>query len=336
MAREERRTGVFANIVSDSPVMEGVFELTQKIIESGTTTVLIHGDTGTGKELIARAIHAGSSSGDKPFVEMNCSAIPETLLEEELFGYEKGAFTDAKQTKRGLLELANGGTLFLDEIGYMSLNLQVKLLRAIEEKKFRRLGGLKDLEVKMRIVAATNRDLRRAVEDGSFREDLFYRLNVLTIELPPLRDRGDDVILLAEHFVKEYCRKYNKKPRRLSSKTRELLKGYRWPGNVRELKNAIERGILLGEGDTVLPEDVSVSIRSYTTLGESREGTKLLLNIAPEGITLEEVEKRLIDSILSMTRGNRSQAAKMLKISRPRLLRKIRKYGLEPEREPVM
>lgn len=334
---DERKKGIFDNIVGQSSIMEEVFELTKKIIQSGTTTVLIQGETGTGKELIARAIHSGSSSGDKPFIEVNCTAIPENLLEEELFGYERGAFTDAKRRKKGLLELADGGTLFLDEIGYMSPNLQVKVLKVIEEKKFKRLGGTEDVEVKMRIVAATNRDLRKSLEDGSFREDLFYRLNVLSIVLPPLRERGEDVIVLAEHFMGEYCRQYNRTSRVLSPESKELLKEYKWPGNVRELKNAIERAVLLGDGETVLPADISVSIRSYTNLGasESREGKKLFLNIGAEGLSLREVEKRLIGEVLKLTKGNRSRAAKMLKVSRPRLLRKMRKYGLDSKPAPA-
>ncbi len=334
---DERKKGIFDNIVGESSIMEEVFELTKKIIQSGTTTVLIQGETGTGKELIARAIHSGSSSGDKPFIEVNCTAIPENLLEEELFGYERGAFTDAKRRKKGLLELADGGTLFLDEIGYMSPNLQVKVLKVIEEKKFKRLGGTEDVEVKMRIVAATNRDLRKSLEDGSFREDLFYRLNVLSIVLPPLRERGEDVIVLAEHFMGEYCRQYNRTSRVLSPESKELLKEYKWPGNVRELKNAIERAVLLGDGETVLPADISVSIRSYTNLGasESREGKKLFLNIGAEGLSLREVEKRLIGEVLKLTKGNRSRAAKMLKVSRPRLLRKMRKYGLDSKPAPA-
>jgi len=334
---EERKKGIFDNVIGESSIMEEVFELTRKIIQSGTTTVLIQGETGTGKELIARAIHSGSSTSDKPFIEVNCTAIPENLLEEELCGYERGAFTDAKRRKIGLLELADGGTLFLDEIGYMSPNLQVKLLKVIEEKKFRRLGGTEDVEVKMRIVAATNRDLRKSLEDGSFREDLFYRLNVLSVVLPPVRDRGDDVILLAEHFVREYCRQYNRSVKTLSPESKQLLKEYKWPGNVREIKNAIERAVLLGDGNAILPEDISVSIRSYTNLAssESREGKKLFLNIGPEGLSLVEAEKRLIAEVLKLSRGNRSKAAKMLGVSRPRLLRKIRRYGLDSKGEPI-
>ena len=318
----------FANVIGNSSKMQEVYRMIDRVIQSNIN-VLIRGETGTGKELVARAIHYYSRKGDRPFVEVNCSAIPETLLEEELFGYEKGAFTDAKRQKIGLLELANDGTLFLDEIGCMNLNIQAKLLRAIEEKRFKRLGGTKDIEVSARIIAATNKDLEAAIKDGSFREDLYYRLNVVSIELPPLRERGDDILLLAKHFVERYNRQYNRRVKGFSPQAEELLLAYSWPGNVRELKNIIERAILLSDRNIITPDDIPM-IKAKVKKATEVEEAKITINVPRKGTPLYEIEKRIIKEILRITHGNKSEAARMLKISRPRLDRKIEKYDLYP------
>jgi transcriptional regulator with PAS, ATPase and Fis domain len=312
--------------------MRQIFELARKIIASDATTVLITGDTGTGKELLARAIHHHSSRSRGAFIEVNCSAIPDTLLESELFGYEQGAFTDARGRKRGLFELASGGTLFLDEIGYMSTNLQVKLLRAIEEKNIRRVGGTKDTDVDIRVIAATNRDLGHALHDGSFREDLYYRLNVIAIHIPPLRDRGEDILLLAKHFIDKFCSEHNKEPRILSPEAVEFLMSRRWPGNVRELKNAIERAVVLGEERVIGPDDIKITVRQVASIAapEAQNGTKIILNVPEHGLPFDEVERRVIAEVLSLTNWNKSKAARLLHIPRPRLLRKIAKYELRP------
>ena len=318
----------FANVIGNSSKMQEVYRMIDRVIQSDIN-VLIRGETGTGKELVARAIHYNSRKGDRPFVEVNCSAIPETLLEEELFGYEKGAFTDAKRQKIGLLELADDGTLFLDEIGCMNLNIQAKLLRAIEEKRFKRLGGTKDIEVSARIIAATNKDLEAAIKDGSFREDLYYRLNVVSIELPPLRERGDDILLLAKHFIERYNRQYNRRVKGFSPQAEELLLAYSWPGNVRELKNMIERAILLSDRNIITPDDIPM-IKAKVKKATEVEEAKITINVLRKGTPLYEIEKRIIKEILKITHGNKSEAARMLKISRPRLDRKIEKYDLYP------
>jgi len=316
----------FANITGNSRKMQEVYRMINRVIQSDIN-VLIRGETGTGKELVARAIHYNSRKSNHPFVEVNCSAIPETLLEEELFGHERGAFTDAKRQKIGLLELANDGTLFLDEIGCMNLNIQAKLLRAIEEKRFKRLGGTKDIEVSARIVAATNKNLEAAIKDGSFREDLYYRLNVVSIELPPLRERGDDILLLVRHFIERYNRQYNRKVKGFSPQAEELLMAYNWPGNVRELKNMIERAILLSDKDIIAPDDIPM-IKAKVKKTTETEEAKITIDVLRKGTPLYEIEKRIITEILRITHGNKSEAARMLKISRPRLDRKIEKYDL--------
>jgi transcriptional regulator with PAS, ATPase and Fis domain len=306
--------------------MQEVLNVVRKVIESGARTVLVRGETGTGKELIARAIHYQSARGDQPFIEVNCTAIPETLLEAELFGYEAGAFTDAKTSKKGLLQLADQGTLFLDELGDMSLNLQGKLLRAIEEKRFRRVGGTAEIAVSMRIIAATSRDLEQAIDQGLFRQDLYYRLNVVSVEVPPLRDRDSDIELLAEHFAVRYAEQYGKSLRPISDEAKTFLRAYGWPGNVRELKNAIERAVLLSEGPVIGRADVAPALgrrRQYLNGQDHFE-----IDLPPEGFPFEEYERRIIGHALERNRWNRSHTARELGISRPRLLRKIEKYQL--------
>lgn len=320
----------FERIVGDSSAMKKVCEIARKVSGSQATTVLLRGETGTGKELIARAIHYNSSRGDQPFVEVNCTAIPDTLLEAELFGHERGAFTDAKSQRKGFLELADGGTLFLDEIGTTGLSIQAKLLKSIEQKTFTRLGGAKEIEVDLRIVAATNRDLEQALREQAFREDLYYRLDVVSVELPPLRKRGNDVIILANHFLEQYNQEFDRKVRGFSEEAEKLLTSYNWPGNVRELKNVVERAVLLGDGDLIEPDHLSEHIRPRTIQRPSgvKERGHVLINLPVEELSFQEVEKRLVEQVLEIMRGNKNGTARILGISRPRLVRMIRKYGL--------
>jgi DNA-binding NtrC family response regulator len=316
----------FPDIIGRCEPMQGVLRVVRKVIESGARTVLIRGETGTGKELVARAIHYQSARGDQPFIEVNCTAIPETLLEAELFGYEAGAFTDAKAAKKGLLQLADQGTLFLDELGDMSLNLQGKLLRAIEEKRFRRVGGTAEIAVSMRIIAATSRNLEQAISQGLFRSDLYYRLNVVSVEVPPLRERGSDIEVLAEYFADRYAQQYGKPPRPITDEAKSFLRGYGWPGNVRELKNTIERAVLLSEGAAIDVPDVAPAVGRRRK--QTEEFDRFVIDLPPEGFPFEEYERRIIAHALKRNRWNRSHTARELGISRPRLLRKIEKYEL--------
>ena len=254
------------SIIGTSPPIQQILDIMERVTQNREVSVLLCGETGTGKEIVARAIHDRGSTGSELFVEVNCATIPEHLLESELFGYEKGAYTGADRAKRGLFELADAGTLLLDEIGSMSLGLQAKILKAIEEKTFRRLGGEREIQVRVRIIASTNIDLAAAMQNHSFREDLFYRLNEIQITLPPLRDRGEDVILLAEHFIGEFAKQYGLGPRILSSTSKELLRKYHWPGNVRELRNAVKRAMIMNDDETLTPEMIPVSIRSTNSL----------------------------------------------------------------------
>ncbi len=313
--------------------MQNVIALIKKVVERRWVTVLIRGETGTGKEVAARAIHYGSVAGSKlgSFVEVNCTAIPENLLEAELFGHEKGAFTDAKFSKKGLFEMAEGGTLFLDEIGDMSMLLQAKLLKAIEEKRFRRLGATASIEVKTRIMAGTNADLENRVHAGGFRRDLYYRLNVINILLPPLRQRGDDVLILARHFLAKYAAEYDTTPRKLSPGAEAVLMGYDWPGNVRELQHTIERAVVMGEDAEIDAQEIyqalGVEVRPQFAKPDSKSWNRLI-EIPPEGLSLKEGESHLIQEVLRLTKGNKSRASQILGISRPRLGRKLEEYQI--------
>ncbi len=318
----------FDSVIGESPGMKDIIRISRRVVETGASPVLIRGETGTGKELVARAIHYNGARADQPFVEINCTAIPETLLEAELFGHERGAFTDAKRQKKGLFELADGGTLFLDEIGKMSVNLQIKLLKAIEEKCFRRLGGTTDIRVSVNIMAATNTDLEEALREGTFREDLYFRLNMVSIEVPPLRERGEDVILLARAFIGRFSEEYGKSVEGITAEAEECLMSYTWPGNVRELKNVIERAVLLGTSSKVTLDSLPPSLRRGRQVCQSDTTGGVVIPIPPGGITLADAEKVLLKSVLEMTGWNKSKAARMLKISRPRLARKIEKYDI--------
>jgi two-component system response regulator AtoC len=309
----------FDAIIGDSAAMKTAKALMARVAASPASTVLLTGETGTGKDLAAKAIHYNSGRVGKQFVNITCSALPEQLLESELFGHERGAFTDARQQKRGLFETADGGTLFLDEIGEMTLALQSKLLRFLEEKAFKRVGGLSDVRVDVRVIAATNRDLDEEVKAGKFREDLFYRLQVMPIMLPPLRARHGDVPLLAAYFIDRFNTEFRKKVRGLSPAATQMLEQYGWPGNVRELRNAIERAMLLTDGDRLEASDL-------TTL--TRTVSPVQFKLPPEGVNIEEVERVLLVQALERSKGNQTQAAQLLGINRDQVRYRIEKFGL--------
>ena len=312
----------FGDIIGDSPKMNQVFQVIQRIAES-TVTVLVRGETGTGKELVAAAIHKRSKRKDEPFIKLNCAAITETLLESELFGHEKGAFTDARETRKGRFELADGGTLFLDEIGDISASAQVKLLRVLQEREFERVGGNKTIKVNVRLVAATNRNLEEMVQNGEFREDLYYRLNVIPIDLPPLRERGGDITQLVEFFL-EKAIKNHKKVVTITSEAMEILSNYPWPGNVRELENTIERIVLMGTDQGVSKHDMLLLLPSLDE-GKLKKDFK---TIPMENKTLEDLEKEAIENALENNNFNQSHTAQELGISLRQIGYKIKKYGI--------
>ncbi|BDU74296.1 sigma-54-dependent Fis family transcriptional regulator [Mesoterricola silvestris] len=311
------------NLIGNSHVMRQVYEQVAQA-SPASTTVLIRGESGTGKELVARAIHYASPRSEKPFVKVSCGALPETLIESELFGVEPGAFTDARSRRPGRFELAHGGTLFLDEIGELSPSTQVKLLRVLQEREFERLGGVTAVKVDVRVVAATHRNLEAAIQDGTFREDLYYRLNVFDVFLPPLRDRSTDILLLADHFVEKFSVAQGKDVRRISNSAIDMLMAYHWPGNVRELENCIERAVLVCEGGVIhahhLPPTLQTAEASGTFLGSSLEEA------------VGSFERDLIQDALKSARGNRARAARLLQTTERILNYKTRKYGIAPER----
>ncbi len=309
----------FDAIIGGSPAMLGVKSMLARVANSPASTVLLTGETGTGKDLAAKAIHFNSDRAGKPFVNITCSALPEHLLESELFGHERGAFTDARQQKRGLFETADGGTVFLDEIGEMSAGLQSKLLRFLEEKTFKRVGGLSDIRVDVRLIAATNRDLEAEVETGTFREDLFYRLQVMPIVLPPLRERRGDIPLLANHYVDRYNQEFRKRARGLTPEAMAMLEQHRWPGNIRELRNAIERAMLLLDAEWIAPDDLTSLMRS---------GSRVLFRLPADGVNLEEVERQLLVQALERADGNQTHAGHLLGINRDQVRYRIEKFGL--------
>ncbi|HXS09535.1 MAG TPA: sigma-54 dependent transcriptional regulator [Candidatus Krumholzibacteria bacterium] len=318
------------NFIGRSPAMQEIFEKIRKIGQSKATTILITGESGSGKELVARAIHAASHDEPRPFMEINCASVPENLLESELFGYEKGAFTDAKARKAGLVELAEGGTLFLDEIGEMGITLQSRLLRVLENKTFRRVGGVKDLTVNTRIVSATNRDLTQAIKDKQFREDLYYRLKVIPLQIPTLRERRDDIPLLVSHFIERFNRELGKSVSMPGGDVLELLVRYDWPGNVRELKNVIERAMLLDAQDALLVSHLPTEIRGGTPLDPTQAVMPRALSASVTStffpMTLRDVERIQIEKTLEQTNGNKSRAAAILGISRQTLREKLKTF----------
>jgi len=306
----------YDEIIGKSDVMQKIYDLISQVAPTDST-VLITGESGTGKELIAQAIHGNSQRCYMPFIAVSCGALPESLLESELFGYEKGAFTGADYTKKGRFELADKGTLFLDEIGDISLKTQVDLLRVLQQKDFRRLGGQEEIKVDVRILAATNQELKQAISENRFREDLFYRLNVISIHVPPLRERKEDIPLLVKAFIRRYCLELNKEPVKIASSAIKLLMDYNWPGNVRELENVIERALVIGRGPEIVTEDLPFSRKEL--------GTEALPN------SLKLMEKMHIKKILEETDWNISKAARLLEIDRQTLYNKIEKYHIEKE-----
>jgi transcriptional regulator with GAF, ATPase, and Fis domain len=326
----------FHNIIGKSKKMIGIFHVVEEVA-SHNTNILIQGESGTGKELIARAIHRQSNRHSKPFVDVNCAAIPGTLLESELFGYEAGAFTDARKRKIGLLEYANGGTLLLDEVGDMSIQLQVKFLRMLENGYVRRLGGTENIPIDVRFVFSTNMDLAKMVSEGSFREDLFYRIRVVPIVIPPLRDRSDDILLLSRHYIEEFNKKFGKKVRGFSKEAENILKNYSWPGNVRELKNIIERVMILQRiGTTILPDDLPAEIKVIPTQKYLNVEIEKFLpplfsgEINFTSVTekiMNDIKEKILENALEMSGGNKTVAAKQLSISRYKFIREQKKIS---------
>lgn len=321
-----RAGGVRGEVIGSSPAMRQVLNLVGRIAPADTATVLLLGETGTGKGVVARLIHDLSPRADRPFVNVTCTALSENLMESELFGHEKGAFTDARSLKRGLVEVANGGTLFLDEIGELSPALQSKLLGFIEDKTFRRVGGTDDLRVDVRVIAATNRRLEEEVAAGRFREDLFYRLRVLPIELPPLRHRVSDVPLLATAFLDRFNREFGKRVGHVTPEAMRLLEEHAWPGNVRELCNVVERAVLLTEGDEVDVDALPPEVRTPHT-GDEHPGA---ITLGPGGVDIEELEHQLLMEALRVAEGNRTEAGRLLGLSRHQIRNRLKKYGVEP------
>jgi DNA-binding NtrC family response regulator len=323
---KERRLFGLDSLVGGSAGMQAVRDLVSRIARSDASNVLVEGKSGTGKGLVARVIHYAGRRRQRPFVEVSCTALSESLVESELFGHERGAFTDAKTAKKGLFELADGGTIFLDEIGDMALASQAKLLRALEDRRFRRVGGVHDIDVDVCVVAATNRDLGRQVEAGQFRADLFYRLAVLRLTIPPLQQRTQDIEALSAHFLAHFAREFHKPLGRLAPQALERLRAYHWPGNVRELRNVLERALILGDGQTIgigdLPAELLAGQRGILGPGAPE--------LPIEGLSMEEVERRMIAEALRASSGNQTRAARLLKISRDTLRYRIKKHGIEP------
>ena len=308
-------------IIGESAPMQAVKSLVRKVARSPASTVLLRGESGTGKNLVAQALHQRSQRADGPFLNITCSSLPETLLESELFGHERGAFTDAKQKRSGLLQLAHHGTAFLDEIGDISPALQVKLLRFLEERVFRRVGGAADVRVDARIVAATHHDLEAAVADGRFRSDLYYRLSVLPVHLPPLRERAGDVTRLARHFVALFAEELGRSIAGISPAALERLAEHSWPGNVRELRNVIERAVLLAEGDVLQSQDLVL-------LTPPPQAAAARFQLPPDGLDLAALERDLVAQALAHAGGNRTRAARLLHLSRDQLRYRVEKFGL--------
>ena len=322
-SEQTRRYGI-GNLIAESRHMKNVLAMVEKIARSDASTVLIQGESGTGKELIAKAIHWESARAEKPFMAINCAAVPETLLESELMGYEKGAFTDAKSQKKGLFETADGGTIFLDEIGDMDPGMQAKLLRVLEERSFRRVGGTKEIPVDVRIVSATNKDLLKAMEEKTFRNDLYYRIQVIPIYLPPLRERRDDIPPLTRHFINHFNREFGKNVTGISKMAEKFLLEYPWPGNIRELKNVIERALILENEETLLLEHLPQEIVTRAT-GVSSGPVNFRL--PAEGIDIEDVERELIRQALEVTEGNQSKAARKLNLGIDAFRYRMKKFG---------
>ncbi|HSE30575.1 MAG TPA: sigma-54 dependent transcriptional regulator [Pyrinomonadaceae bacterium] len=326
--RERAQEFSFDQIVGESPAMRDMLSMAHKVAESEVSSVLLQGESGTGKDLVAKAIHYHSARANQPFVAINCAALPSTLIESELFGYEKGAFTDAKARKEGMFEQAEGGTLFLDEIGELELSLQAKLLRVLEEGSFRRVGGLKDLPLDVRVIAASNRDLKSEGEAGRFRADLFYRLSVIQIDIPPLRERGDDIRVLAEHYMSNFRTRLRKNVNTITPEALATFGEYTWPGNVRELRNVIERAMILEDGESIttkyLPRGLIGDGRvTFETRSDTKSKDPMQLPVS--GVSLDDVEMSLVRQALERSNGNQTKAAELLNISRDQLRYRMKK-----------
>jgi len=313
-------------MVAASPVMKQVLKFARRIAQSEVSTILLEGESGTGKDILAQFLHFHGRRHEGPFVALNCAAIPETLLESELFGYEKGAFTDARSSKAGILEIASGGSIFLDEVGEMPLTVQAKLLRVLEEQTFRRLGGVRDIQVDVRVMAATNRKLTEAIHEGKFRLDLYYRLNVIQVSLPALRERKEDILPLAEHFVRIYNTKFKRDIQGISHPAGKLLLSHRWPGNVRELRNVVERAMVLEDADRIQTASLQISSNG-SEIPEARHAAVGEIE-APFQTSLEEAEKNLLTRALEKSGGNQTRAAVLLGITRDTLRYKMKKFNL--------
>ncbi len=316
-----------SNTYNDEVILGNSYEILQvheyinKLSRSNDTTIMIKGETGTGKELVARALHFQSSRKENAFIEINCSAIQETLLESELFGHERGAFTGALKTKKGLLEMANGGTFFLDEIGDMPLGLQAKLLKVLEQRKIRRIGGLNEIPIDVRFLCATSKNLEELTMENDFRKDLYYRINVAAINIPPLRQRPDDILLLSDHFLNHYRQKFQKSIAGITNEAKVSLKNYSWPGNVRELKNKIERAVLFEDGDFLTRDSIFYEKTAFDQMSGN--------TFSPGQLSLDEMEKQLIIDTLTETSGNQTKAAGILKVSRSKLKYRMKKYKID-------
>ncbi len=327
LKEKEKKAFNLSQVIVSSKKMQNVLDMVKKIAQSETSIVLLQGESGTGKDLVAQAIHQLSRRKNAPYVVINCSAIPENLLESELFGYEKGAFTDAKQKKKGQIELADEGTLFLDEISTLNLHLQAKLLRFLETHTFKRVGGLKDIEVDLRVIAATNQDLDVTSRNGNFRRDLFYRLNVCPVNIPPLRERKEDILPLAHHFIHQYNQKFKKNISDLKKETEKLFLEYDWPGNVRELKNAVERAMIFEADSLISTKFLPIHLNNKSPSLPKHDS----FDSYNENLSLPETEKQLLMRALRKSMGNKTQAAKLLNITRDTLRYKIKKYKIKPE-----
>jgi DNA-binding NtrC family response regulator len=326
LTSERRAANALDAIVGGSASVEQVRTMIGRLAQSDTTTVLIEGESGAGKEVVARAIHFQSARADRPFLQVNCAALPEHLLESELFGHERGAFTDAHAQKRGLFETAEGGSVMLDEIGDLPPGGQAKLLRLLENKTFRRVGGVQELRADVRVIAATNVNLEERVQEGRFRADLFFRLNVVRIVVPPLREHVEDVPTLAVHFIARFNQEMKRNVRGVSPAAMEMLKAYRWPGNVRELRNVVERAFILHAGaEEIRPEHLTPELRK---VAPPRKPEKLVPSIGDQGLVLDDVEKRLIAEAMERASGNQSKAARLLGVSRDTLRYRLKKHGM--------
>lgn len=323
----------FDSIIGNSPNMQEMKKIIKRISVSSTTTVLLEGETGTGKDFVARVIHDQSSRAHKSFIDVNCAALPENLIESELFGYERGAFTGASTPKKGLFEISSGGTIYLDEIGDMNYDLQAKLLKVIDTKTFRRLGGTTEIMTDVRIIAATNRDLQEKIKAGAFREDLYWRLKVMTLYMPPLRERGEDILLLSQKFIDRLNFEFKKRIRGLSPEAMKLFMTYRWPGNVRELRNVLERAMILESEEYISPEHLPSEIALCSDVKPAKYQRDGVFDIPiPEGgLDIEDVERELLKKALTMAKGNQSKAARLLNLGRDAFRYRVQKFGLESE-----